>query len=240
MTWRMERFQAGAHWGGRKESAAACAARAEEFFRLLAECDPAYSRWFEYAYSRKNALRLPFEPTAETFLRFFERKKYRLGRDAFYFDAWTGQEQTGRGGLLNLTCGSGTPFYANGCLLHLPREGAAAQRVLTVQVLKQVVRAMARAWEPDRCAVVSEADPSARRMVEADGACVGWLTYFSRAHGRVPSLPRPVRVEPVEELGTLVILTPQPFSPGNPAHAELAGRVRERLERSGLLPARAG
>jgi hypothetical protein len=231
----MERFQAGAHWSGRKESAAACAARAEVLFRLLGECDPAYARWFEYAYSRKNALRLPFEPTADTFQRFFERKKYRLGRDAFYFDAWTGQEQTGRGGLLNLTCGSGTPFYTNGCLLHLPREGLAAQRVLRVPVLKQVVHAMARAWEPDRCAVVSEEDPAARRVLEADGACLGWLTYFSRGHGRVPALPRPVRVEPVEDLGTLIILTPEPFSPKNPAHAELAGRVRERLEKVGLL-----
>ena len=99
---------------------------------------------------------------------------------------------------------------------------------------------MALAWEPERCAVVSEEEPAAKRLVEADGACVGWLTYFSRAHGRVPSLPRSVRVEPVEDLGTLIILTPEPFSPGNPAHAELAGRVRERLERSGLLPARAG
>lgn len=236
----MERFQAGAHWSCRKESAAECAARAGEFFQLLGRCDPAWARWFEYAYSRKNALRLPFEPTAETFQRFFERKKYRLGRDAFYFDAWTGQEQTGRGGLLQLTCGSGTPFYPNGCLLHLPREEPAARRVLTVPVLKEVVRAMVRAWTPDRCTVVSEEDPASRRVVEADGACLGWLTYFSHAHTRVPALPRPARVELVDGLGSLIILTPEPFSAREPAHAELAGRVRERLEKAGLLHARAG
>ncbi|MET0401033.1 MAG: Imm52 family immunity protein, partial [Cystobacter sp.] len=207
----MERFQAGAHWSCRKESAAECAARAEELFRLLGQCDAVYARWFEFAYSRKNALRLPFEPTAATFQRFFERKKYRLGRDAFYFDAWTGQEQTGKGGLLHLTCGSGTPFYSNGCLLHLPREGAAVARVLSVPVLKQVLLAMVRAWAPDRCAVVPDEDPASKRLVEADGACLGWLTYFSRAYARVPSLPKPARVEAVDELGSLIILTPEPF-----------------------------
>jgi len=232
----MERFQAGAHWACRKESAGACARRAGLFFALLAECDPAYARWFEYAYSRKNALTLPFEPTQDTFLRFFERKKYRLGRDAFYFDAWTGQEQEGRGGQLSFTCGSGLPFYANGCVLHLPREEPVAGRVLTVPVLKRVVHALVRAWEPDRCVIVSEDDPASKRLSEPTGACLGWFMYFSRAQGRVPALPKPVRVEPVGELGSLIVLTPEPFSREDAAHVDLAARVRERLEKAALLP----
>ena len=112
--------------------------------------------------------------------------------------------------------------------------------MLTVPVLKEVVRALVRAWTPDRCAVVSEDDPASRRLGEADGACLGWLTYFSHAQARVPALPRPARVEPVDELGSLIILTPEPFSPGDPRHVELAERVRERLEKAGLLHARAG
>ncbi|ATB28530.1 Imm52 family immunity protein [Melittangium boletus] len=232
----MERFQAGAHWAGRKESAGECARRAGLLFASLAECDPAYARWFEYAYSRKNALTLPFEPTQDTFLRFFERKKYRLGRDAFYFDAWTGEEREGRGGQLSFTCGSGLPFYANGCVLHLPREEPAAGRVLTVPVLKKVVNALVRAWEPDRCVILSEDDPASKRLAEPTGACLGWFMYFSRARGRVPALPKSVRVEPVEDRGSLIILTPEPFSRGNTAHMDLAARVRERLEKAGLLP----
>jgi immunity protein 52 of polymorphic toxin system len=232
----MELFQAGAYWGCREETAEACARRVEVFFQGLGRCDPAYARWYAYGYSRKNALENPFEPTAETFLRFFSRRKHRLGKDGFIFEAWTGQEQRGRGGLLSFTCGSGTPFYANGCLLYLPREEMAAKRVLTVPVLTEVVRAMVAAWAPDGCAVISEADPVAKRALAESRACMGWLTYVSRKRGRVPALPKPVRVEPMEDQGTLIILTPELFSLKNPEHAELAAHVRERLEKAELLP----
>ncbi|WP_158501659.1 immunity 52 family protein [Vitiosangium sp. GDMCC 1.1324] len=236
----MELFQAGAHWTCREETAEACARRAEVFFQRLGQCDPAYARWFEYVYSRRNALQLPFEPTYDTFLRFFGRKKYRLGKDGFIFDAWTGQEQRGRGGLLNFTCGSGLPFYLNGCLLYLPREEPAATRVLTVSVLTEVVRAMVLAWEPDSCAVISEKDVASKKALETGEGCIGWLTYIANHRGRVPPLPKPVRVEPMEDKGTLIILTPERFSVRNPAHVSLAERVRERLESAEMLTRRAG
>ncbi|XHF09024.1 immunity 52 family protein [Archangium gephyra] len=212
----------------------------EVLFQQLGQCDEAYARWFEYAYSRKHALQLPFEPTYETFLRFFERRKYRLAREVFTFDAWTGQEQSGRGGMLNFVCGSNEPFYANGCLLHLPREEPAASRVLTVSVLKKVVRAMVLAWDPDGCAVIIEANRGEKKVRADDGPCLGWLMYVSERRGKVPPLPRSVRVEPMEDKGSLIILTPERFSLANPEHADLAGRVRERLEKAGLLPPSGG
>jgi hypothetical protein len=232
----MELFQAGAQWAGRRESAEACAQRVEVLFQELGRCDPAYTRWFEYAYSRKHSLQLPFEPTIEAFLHFFGRRKYRLEREVFTFDAWTGQEQRGRGGKLRFTCGSTTPFYPNECLLHLPREEPAASRVLTVPVLKEVVRAMVVAWEPDGCAVIAEGDRGAKKAMEDGRACLGWLTYISDGRGSMPPLPKPVHVEPMQDKGTLIILTPERFSLENPAHAALAGHVREQLEKAGLLP----
>ncbi|MGZ3457035.1 MAG: Imm52 family immunity protein [Archangium sp.] len=237
MSWPMERFQVGAHWAGRHESAEECARRVEVLFRLLGRCDPAYAgQWFEYGYSRRRALQRPFEPTAETFRRFFETRRYRLGKDAFCFEAWTGQEQRGHGGVLNFTCGSNLPFYANGCRLHLPREQTAAERVLTVPVLKEVVRALVLAWDPDGGAVIPEEDAAAKKAMEDGRPCLGWLMYFSHQRGKVPRLPKPVRVEPMEDRGTLVVLTPECFSGDNPEHVALAGHVREELEKAGLLP----
>ena len=232
----MERFQAGAQWSSRKESVEACARRAEVLFQRLGACDPTWARWFEYVYSRKASLQLPFEPTEASFRRFFERKKYRLGKDGFCFEAWTGQEQRGKGGQLSLTCGSGLPFYTNGCRLHLPREEpAVAARVLTVPVLQEVVRAMVCAWEPDTCMVVAEEDTGAVQALERGGACMGWLMYFSHALGKVPALPRSVRVQVLEDKGTLVVLTPERFRVEDRKHLDVAGRVRERLEKAGLL-----
>ncbi|AKI99111.1 Hypothetical protein AA314_00738 [Archangium gephyra] len=64
---------------------------------------------------------------------------------------------------------------------------------------------------------------------------IGWLTYFSHRRGPLPPLPAPVHTEPVEDKGTLVILTPERLTASNPAHVALARDVSERLARAGLL-----
>jgi immunity protein 52 of polymorphic toxin system len=236
MSCPMRLFQVGAHWAGRSESAEACARRVEALFQQLGRCDPAYARWFEYVYSRKHSLQLPFEPTSETFLRFFGRRKYRLDKEVFTFEAWTGQEQRGRGGMLRFICGSNSPSYSNECQLHLPREEPAASRVLTVPVLKEVVRALVLAWDADACAVIAEEDRSAKKAMGDGRPCLGWLTYVANRCGSVPPLPEQVLVEPLEDKGTLILLTPECFSLENPEHVSLARSVREELEKAGLLP----
>ena len=76
-------------------------------------------------------------------------------------------------------------------------------------------------------------------MLRKDGklppVLVGWITYLSSRRGPVPALPAPVRVEPVENLGTLITLTPERFTADNPAHVELATHVHSLLDRAGLL-----
>lgn len=80
-----ESYLAGAYWGCRPESAEDCARRAETFFQLLSESHPSYARWYEEANSPRKALQLQFEFSHETFLRFFGRKKYQMGKDGFIF-----------------------------------------------------------------------------------------------------------------------------------------------------------
>jgi hypothetical protein len=64
--------------------------------------------------------------------------------------------------------------------------------------------------------------------------------YFAHHWGVVPPLPSPVRVEPVEDKGTLVILTPERFTVDNPAHVALADEVRASLDKAGLLKESSG
>jgi hypothetical protein len=59
--------------------------------------------------------------------------------------------------------------------------------------------------------------------------------YLSARRGPVPPLPAPVRMEPVEDKGTLIVLTPERFTEANPEHVALAGRVSEMLDQAGLL-----
>lgn len=55
---------------------------------------------------------------------------------------------------------------------------------------------------------------------------MGWLTYLSRRLGKVPPLPTPVCIEPVGELGWLLVLSPDPMTASNPEHVAFTARVR--------------
>ncbi|HEX8826024.1 MAG TPA: immunity 52 family protein [Archangium sp.] len=229
-----EIFYAGVYWPARRESAEDCARRAETFFQLLSRADPIYAHWFEQANSLKKALQLQFEPTHETFLRFFKSRKYNEGSFGFSFSAWTGHEEDGRGGVVMLGCGSAVTPPPNSCLLDLPSNGPEEQRVLSAAVLTEVMRALVLAWEPDWGGVISHAYQD-MRSEPAGHPRTGWLMYFSRRQGVLPPLPQPVRVESVEDKGTLVILTPERFTVDNPAHVALADEIRALLDREGVL-----
>jgi hypothetical protein len=227
-------FFAGVYWPARRESVEVCAERAEHFFRLLSGCDPLYARWFEQADSLEEALGLRFEPTRETLLRLFKSRRYNAGPFGFRFSAWTGHEEDGHGGVVMLNCGSARVPPPGSCLLDLPQAGAEEQRILTAPMLTEILRALVVAWEPDWGGVISE-NYRELRNEPVGPPKTGWLMYFSRRRGEVPPLPEPVRVEPVGDKGSLIILTPERFSVDNPAHVALADEVRAVLERTRLL-----
>lgn len=224
-----------AYWGGRPESAEECARRAETFFRLLAGCHPSYARWYEQNNSTRKALQLGFEPTHESFLRFFGKKKYQSGSDGFSFAAWTGHVKQDQGGMVMLRCGSKAEVAPNFLWIFLPKETLGQERMLREPVVASTLRALAVAWEPEWAVVTADGLWEQLSGGSRLGCFLGWMTYFARERGEVPALPAPVRVEPVEEKGTLVTLTPERLTPSNPEHLALAWRVQKSLEERGLF-----
>ena len=230
----IETYYAGSYWLARPESAEACARRAERFFHLLGRCDPAWTRWYEPAGSFQEARERPFTTDAENFQKLFARKEHGIG-DGFSFHLWTGdslEETSGVDG----RCGSADLRLSSTCVLRPYDEGLNGERVLTAPVMTEVLRAMALAWDPEWGAATSEAHRDAVvKGFPYAGTFVGWVMYFSRLRGKVPPLPAPVRIEPVEDKGTLVTLTPERFTASSPEHVALAARVHELLNRAGLL-----
>ena len=233
---RMETYYAGAYWGPRRESPEDCARRAEFFLAEMSNVDPAFSRWFEQGRSRKDALKRPIVPT-----RTVLEKLIRKGRDRQFEDlgcavwAWNGGADYEDSGL-NFRCGAYSDVATNVCVCNLPTRGADSERVLSAPVLSGLVRGMAVAWEPDWAVAMSHTHRDVVKPAQPEpGPYVAWITYLARHRGAFPPLPAPVRVEPVEDKGTLIVLTPERFTADNPAHVELAWRVRERLEEAGLL-----
>lgn len=232
-----EGYYAAVYWPARLESAEECARRSVTFFHLLAQCDEIYARWFEQEDSLEEALQREFAPDFETFLRFYQREENQLGRDGFSFSAWTGHTEDGRGGLVNLTCGDASGVYPNCCLLYLPwpeiePEGPS---VMTTAALVNVLRAMALAWEPLFGVVATHELHRALRPARDPRGFVGWLTYLARSRGEIPPLPPPVRVEPVEDKGYLIIVAPERLTAANPEHVLLGRGVQEALDAKELL-----
>jgi hypothetical protein len=230
----IETYYAGSYWLARPEPAQACAHRAERFFHLLGRCDPAWARWYETADSFEEARKLGFTTDAANFQALFAQEEHQIG-EGFSFHLWTGdtlEEQSGVDG----SCGYSSLHLASTCVLKPYDEGPIGERVLTAPVMTEVVRAMALAWDPEWGVATSDAhrDTVVQGFPHA-GTFVGWVMYFSRMRGTVPPLPAPVRIEPVEDKGTLVILTPERFTVSNPEHVALAARVHELLDRAGLL-----
>jgi hypothetical protein len=228
-----ETYYAGSYWLDRPESAEACARRAERFFHLLGRCDPAWTRWYETAGSFEEARERLFPTDAENFQKLLARKEHRIG-EGFSFHLWTGdslEETSGVDG----NCGHSSLHLPSTCVLRPYDEGLVGERVLTTPVMTEVLRAMALAWDPEWGVATSHEHRDSVTEKAKPGTFVGWVMYFSRLRGTVPPLPAPVRIEPVEDKGTLVLLTPERFTASNPEHVALAARVHELLDRARLL-----
>ncbi|WP_309891073.1 immunity 52 family protein [Archangium sp.] len=234
---RIESYYAGAYWGPRKETPEECARRAEAFLATIVKLDPAFSRWFEQGRSRKDALKRPIEPAGEAL-----EKRVRRGRDRQFEElgysvwAWNGAPDDDYDACgFNFNCGSYSEGQSNRCVVNLPTRGPNAERVLSVPILMGLVRSLVLAWEPETSIATSSMLREAVTPIGRAGMFVGWIMYFPRSRGSVPPLPVPVRIEPVEDKGTLIVLTPERLTVANPEHVELAQRVHELLDRAGLL-----
>ncbi|WNG53594.1 hypothetical protein F0U59_01390 [Archangium gephyra] len=233
-----ETYYVGAYWLARRETAEACAQRAESLFRLLTSCAPSLSQWFEKGSTLDEALTHRIAPDVASLVKVFSEQAQKEGRfadEGFSLALWNGQTQKAASSL-SFRCGDASIWVSNLCLFYPPKESPASERVLQDPSLAQIVRAMAVAFEPEWGVVTSRELRGLLAPESAEGGTfIGWLTYFSHRRGPLPPLPSPVRTEPVEDKGTLVILSPERFTASNPAHVALARDVSERLAQAGLL-----
>ena len=237
---RREHYYVGAYWGSRRETALECARRAELFLLMLARCDPSFTQWYRAGRGFPRGLPgHPVHPELEELEPLFLKGRNRtdFGKKVieelgFGLLVWNAKQEATD---LHMRCGGFSPFWpANACVMHPPREGEVRERLLCVPVLEQVLASVATAWDPD-CAHAGSTEMV--RLVEQgrNEVRVGWLTYLSRRLGKLPPLPAPVRIEPVGTLGWLLVLSPERMSSDNPEHVAFTRRVRELLDRAGLI-----
>ncbi|WP_323383109.1 immunity 52 family protein [Myxococcus dinghuensis] len=232
-----ETYYAGGYWGPRKEGPEDCAQRLERFLKGLPTADPSLARWYETAKTMEASLKRPLRPAHDELTRFIRKNRDPVFEDiGFHIGGWNGEAKAHEDCGFLIRCGSYDARTVNRCVFNLPRPGTSAAHVLSASVLSNMLRETAAAWEPDWGVAMSHEH---RDKVEAGRIArspyVGWVTYLAQHRGTVPPLPAPVRIEKVEDKGTLIVLTPERFTASNPEHLALAERVRELLDGAGLL-----
>jgi len=235
-----EDYYVGAYWGPRKETALECARRAELFFHMLARCDPSFVQWYRAGRGFPRELPgHPVRPEVTELEKLLLRGRLRtdVGKKViedmgFRQTMWNAKKEATD---IRLSCGGYSPWGGpNSCLLKPTREGAIRERLLRVPVLAEVLTSMATAWDPD-FAMASSTEMVRLVQKRKWEVRVGCLTYLSRRLGTVPPLPAPVRIEPLGKLGWLLVLSPELMTASNPEHVAFTLRVRELLDRAGLI-----
>jgi len=230
----------GAYWGPRRETARECAQRAVHFFSMLARCDPTLAQWYRGGKGFPRELPgYPVRPEVEEWERLFlnGRNRTDVGKKViedlgFREHVWNAKRERT---YIELHCGVYSPFGSgNTCLLSPPDEGPGREQLLRAPLMTEVLTSVVTAWDPDFAVATSN---EMLELVEKrpKEVRVGWLTYLSRRLGRLPPLPAPVRIEPVGEMGWLLVLSPEAMTASNPEHVALTARVRELLDRAGLI-----
>ena len=234
-----EWYYVGGYWGVRKETALECARRAEVFFHMLARCDPTFAQWYRRGRGFPRELPgYPVRPEAQEWEQLFLQGRNRNDVDkgviehlGFMTHVWNAKKERTR---VSFNCGAYSPGAVNSCLIDPPDEGPVRERILSAPVLAEVLTSVATAWDPD-FAIASSTEMVDVVKKRKEEVRVGWLTYLSRRLGKLPPLPAPLRIAPVGTLGWLLVLSPERMTASNPEHVAFTARVRELLDRAGLI-----
>jgi hypothetical protein len=235
-----EDYYVGAYWGPRKETALECAQRAELFFHMLARCDPTFTQWYRGGRGFPRELPgHPVRPEMQEWEQLFLRGRNRtdIGKKVIEHLGFSEHVWNAKKGAtyFHLHCGEYSPWGAgNNCWMDPPKEGPVRERLLRAPALTEIITSMAKAWDPDFAMATSIAMGDLIQKHKRE-VRVGWMTYLSRRLGKVPPLPAPVLIEPVGTLGWLLVLSPEPMTASNPEHVAFTARVRELLDRAGLI-----
>ncbi|MCP4247704.1 MAG: hypothetical protein GY778_11700 [bacterium] len=208
-------YTVGGYWGPRQETAETCARRLGRILSELSKCDDVFSSWYEKAYSRAAALKTKVDwrqsdvlyelVRAGTSRTDFGQKVMReLG---FHIGLWNGRPNSTAVGL-SVTCGlyAKTAGLCNVAVFDLPESLGSFECAAKT---KQVLLAVATAWEPQWAGVFS-GEAKMSRQFNVSRPLVDWMLYLSHRPTSLGRFPDQVSVEETSDGGLITILSEAP------------------------------
>ncbi len=183
----IDSFHIGAYWKNRKEFLENIISPALKTLKGLSDLDEQFLTLYELGNSRKQALENEVSLTSEIIKKLYQEgvKKNDIDQDGYNkigynFSVWTGHED-GKSSKISFRAGSSSERVSNVCLIKLPYEGTAKDRLLQLSKVKEIMKLIIQNWNPDTMILKSGKLSDALGTVNE----VGWVTYTKNLKGRV-------------------------------------------------------
>jgi hypothetical protein len=177
----IDSFIVGAYWGFRAESLSEVASKILQTLMKLKEIDALFFKYFEQGWSTKKALEREVVLDDDYIKKLCRRSvkkndldKNEVAKHGFIIGLWTGQKDVESGSIMFIVGHAfGTVSLSNSCVLNIPFEGPARNRLLRPEVSKKIIEVMVNIWSPDYAVLISH---SLREKLN-DGNNLGFITY---------------------------------------------------------------
>jgi len=239
-----ESYYVGAYWGDRRESIDDCSNRLFNCLLKLRNCDEIFRNWYRTGCSRKQALerKIPIDTlNLRKLLDKYGRHATDIGNKTiedlgYCINIWNGESmERGEVGL-SISCGlhSELSELVNCCVINLPYEGLSLERIVKSDMFVKILSSVVSSWEPDWAVATPE---SVRDLFKVPhrSPYYGWVLYLSERRGKVPFLPYPSRIVPIENFGNIIVINDARFDSSRKDHIKLIEKVYHILKKVGLL-----
>lgn len=192
----IDSFYIGAYWGSRTETLVEVAHKALKTLQKLGAIDEQFLDWYELGMSRKQALAKRVILDLEIIEELFRKavKKGELGEKGFaeigfVLGLWTGHKDDEPSNI-SFNVGAAHKRLSNCCVLKIPYEGTARERLLQPEKAKAIIAMLVETWDPDYAVLTSH---GLNDMLN-DANEVGWIIY-RKSIKRMPKISNKIIYE---------------------------------------------
>ncbi|QEM12967.1 Imm52 family immunity protein [Mucilaginibacter rubeus] len=175
----IDSFYIGAYWETKKELLEDVIEPTLQTLEQLSELDEQFYNFYELGTSRKQAFenRIPLEFGYIKELYQKRLKKADLDQNGYSkigygLSLWTGQNED-ESSQISFNVGSSSNKIRNRCLIKIPTEGVARERLLQLNKVKEIIKLLILKWNPDLVVLTSKELSTALDITND----LGWVTY---------------------------------------------------------------
>ena len=180
-------FHIGAYWKNRKQLLDNIINPTVQTLKELGEIDEQFLNLYELGNSRKQALENKVSVSSESIKKLYQKRSKKNDFDqngyskiGYRLSLWTGHTDY-ESSAISFNAGSSSTLLTDLCLINIPTEGTAKNRLLQFDKVKEIINLLIQKWNPDIIVLNSRELSNALDTTNE----VGWVTYTKKLKGRV-------------------------------------------------------